>query len=93
MKIHYRISLISVALAVLLSIILTIAIDTDPEVVLVALGVVSSIIATLAFFIALVLLIANSQEYSKAFFITSGIMLLIGIGVCGPMLLGVGNNF
>jgi hypothetical protein len=54
---------------------------------LIALGTISLILGAMNFLIALILIAVENKEWMQAFFIASGVLLLIGLGVCGPMLM------
>lgn len=88
MKLAYKIALIAVAGVLLISVLLSLAIGMR-DIFLVVLGAVSSIVATLALVLGFIMHLVNSKEFSKAFFLTAGILFLMGVGICGPMFMGI----
>jgi hypothetical protein len=54
---------------------------------LIAFGTISLILGAMNFLTALILIAVENKEWMQAFFIASGVLLLIGLGVCGPMLM------
>jgi hypothetical protein len=89
MKTSYKVSLISVGATILASLLLYMGFGGGAEIFFIILGILACIAACVLFVVALILHFTESTTYSQAFFITSGILLLLGIGVCGPMLAGV----
>jgi hypothetical protein len=89
MKTSYKVSLIAVGATMLASLLLYFAFGGGPEIFFVILGTMACIAACVLFVVALILHLTESRTYSQAFFISSGILLLLGIGVCGPMLAGL----
>ena len=89
MKLPYKVGLIVVGVVLLLSVLLTLAFGTTAEIFFVVLGTVCTLLGGLLIFVSIILHIASSREYGNAFLITAGILLIIGAGICGPMLAGV----
>ena len=54
---------------------------------LIAFGTISLILGAMNFLTALILIAVENKEWMKAFFIASGVLLLLGLGVCGPVLM------
>ena len=86
MKLHYKTALIGVGIALLLSILLTISSGDQANIFFIVFGIVALLLSVVFFVVALGLLIAEKRDYSSAFFITSGILILIGLGSCGASL-------
>lgn len=59
----------------------------EPQAFLIALGVVSLIVGTANFFLGIVLLLAGKKEWGLTFLVSAGGLFLLGVGICGPILL------
>jgi hypothetical protein len=59
----------------------------EPQAFLIALGVVSLIVGVAIFFLGIVLLLAGKKEWGLTFLVSAGVLFLLGVGICGPMLL------
>ena len=82
MKLSYRIALITVVVCFVIALLFT-AGQLD-MLFLAVLGAVFTISSALVVFIGV---LSHGPEYRKGFFLTAGILLLLGVGICGPMLI------
>ena len=87
MKQSFKIALISIVLALAVTILSTI--NEDREVFFFALGIIHLVFGIVSLVIAVILALAKNEVWSKAFLVSAGILVLIGTGICGPMLLSV----
>lgn len=87
MKKSYKVVLSNMAIAVLVSILFSLT-AKELFVFVVAMGTVSLILGGINLFVGLVLLAAKNNEWGQAFLLGGGIVMLIGAGICGPMLFG-----
>lgn len=89
MKKSYKVILINMIIAILLSIFFSLTMQ-ELIVFVITLGTVSLILGGINLFVGLILVAAKNNEWGQAFLIGGGIVMLIGAGICGPILLGVG---
>ena len=86
MKMHFKISLIVVALATVLSIIA--AFQSSAEVIVITFGSTCCIAGLFSLVIAAFFGLGKQNETAKAFLMSAGITFLLGTGVCSTLLLG-----
>ena len=86
MKKSYKVVLINMAIAILFSILFSLTMQ-EIIVFVMTLGTVTLILSGINLFVGLILLAAKNNEWGQAFLIGGGIMMLIGIGICGPLLM------
>lgn len=58
----------------------------EAMVFLIALGAICGIMGFLNLLIGLIFIPIGNNEKMKAFFISAGVLFLLGVGICGPML-------
>jgi hypothetical protein len=84
MKWYLKISLIIFAVCIILAVISTFAMGGNEDgMFFIVLGIVMLIVASISFIVGLIMLIAGSPEYGKAFLLSSAIIFVVGTGVCG----------
>lgn len=83
MKKGYTITLITVGICLAISVLFS---SGDPMLLLVFFGIISLMSSVICFIIGA---IVSNQESKKGFLITAGLLLLLGIGICGPMLISM----
>ena len=86
MKKTYKVILINVIIALVISLLFGLMMQ-EPGVFLIALGAVSGILGITSLFIGLIVIIAGSKEWGQAWLIGGGVLFLLGVGICGPMLI------
>jgi len=80
----YKLIFISVGAILFISLLFAIGFK-DGLTFLIALGILAVIVGSINFIVGVILYAVNRQEWAKAFLISSGVLFLLGIGVCGPM--------
>jgi len=83
MKLHYKVALIGVGITLILSILGTLTSGDEPGLFFILFGIIALLLSGVFFLFALGFLVAEKRHHSSAFFITSGILILIGLGSCG----------
>jgi hypothetical protein len=86
LKKSYKIILIHVIGVLVLSLLISLMFEMA-EAFLIALGAVSVIVATADLFISVILMITGHREWGKMLLLTAGVLYLLGLGICGPMLM------
>lgn len=88
MKWYLKISLIIFVICLVLSLTVTLAMGGNEQgMFFLVLGIVMLIVAAITLVVGLIMFIAGSQEYGKAFLLSSAIIFLVGSGVCGAVML------
>ncbi len=85
MKKSYKVVWSNMAIALLASILFSLTMQ-EWFVFVLTLGSVSLILGGINLFVGLILLAAKNNEWGQACLIGGGIVMLIGAGICGPML-------
>ena len=88
MKLPYIVSIISVLIALIVTILFYYGIG-EKDMFLVILGIICLLESGVELLIAGILYLAGNKPWGKAFLLSAGILLLIGVGVCGPLLLSM----
>ncbi len=83
MNVAYKVALITVLICLSLSVLFSLGLGGSAF--LLILGAVYTFCSVPVFFIGI---IVKNREYRKAFLLTAGILLLLGMCICGPMLIG-----
>ena len=86
MKKWYKVILINVVSALLISLLFAVMIQ-QPGVFLIALGAVCGLLGLANVVVGLVLIAISKQEWGQAFLLSGGVLFLLGVGICGPMFL------
>jgi hypothetical protein len=85
MKMHFKISLIVVALAILLAIIA--AVQSGAEVIVIVFGSTCCLAGLFSLVISAFFALSKQREIARAFLVSAGITFLLGTGVCSTLLL------
>ena len=85
MKKSYKVVLINMIIAIVCSILFSLTMQ-ELIVFVITLGTVSLILGGINVFVGLILIAAKNQEWGQAFLIGGGSVMLIGAGICGPVL-------
>jgi len=92
MKVSFWVALIAVAFCAFVAALFNTS-SGAPDLFFVAFGLMCLIVGVLAALIGLGLYIARSMEYSQAFFLTTGVLLVLGTSICGSMAMGLWDGF
>ena len=88
MKLSYKIALYSVLLALVISFLFSVG-SGEKGWFLLIFGLVCLLIGGMLLLVAGILYLAKSKEWSKGMLLGAGILFLVGMGVCGPLLLSM----
>jgi hypothetical protein len=88
MKLSYKIALTTVLLSLALAFGLSVG-SGEKNWFLIIFGAICFLAGIAMLLLAGVLHLAKRREWSKGFLVSSGILFLLGLGVCGPLWMGI----
>ena len=88
MKLSYKIALITVLISLFLAFLLSVG-SGEKNWFLIVFGAICFLVALAMLVLAGILHLANKKDWSKGFLVSSGILFLLGLGVCGPLLMSM----
>ncbi len=88
MKLSYKIALVTVLISLFLAFLLSVG-SGEKNWFLIIFGAICFLAGVAMLGLAGILHLAKRRDWSKGFLVSSGILLLLGLGVCGPLWMGI----